>query len=342
MDNISHNGDKLKASITAVAEEWAGRSLCDPEFIAYLEDERFAAFPWSMIDKITPRPDQIVQELLEKDGFEGMEPRRTAHGSYVAPFVNAEEAQYLIIEDSFPNGRLPLEKAGVIFTDRNTVQMTEEMKVSTCLNPLHTALAVMGCMLGYDRISEEMKDPDLLKMVQIIGYREGLPAVSDPGIIDPKQFMDEVINIRFSNAFLKDTPQRIATDTSQKLSVRFGRTIRKYSESDSLDTRDLKIIPLVIAGWCRYLTGIDDEGNAFRPSDDPLLDYLTNILSGVRLGGEYDIHQLLQPILSNAIIMGSDLYEAGIGGLIEEYFGKMIERPGAVRAVLHEAVNQPS
>lgn len=342
MDNISHNGDKLKNSILTIASEWVSRSFCDPDFLAYLQDKRFTAFPWSMIDKITPRPDQIVQELLEQDGFEDMVPRRTAHGSYAAPFVNAEETQYLIIEDAFPNGRLPLDKAGVIFTDRNTVQLTEEMKVSTCLNPLHTALAVMGCMLGYDRISEEMKDPDLLKMIQIIGYREGLPAVSDPGIIDPKQFMDEVINIRFANAFLKDTPQRIATDTSQKLSVRFGRTIRKYSESDTLDPKNLKIIPLVIAGWCRYLTGIDDEGNEFRPSDDPLLDRLREILSGVQLGGSYDLHQLLQPILSNSIIMGSNLYEAGIGGLIEEDFGKLIEKPGAVRQTLHEAVNRLS
>ena len=33
---------------------------------------------------------------------------------------------------------------------------TERMKVTTCLNPLHTALAVYGCLLGYTSIAAEM------------------------------------------------------------------------------------------------------------------------------------------------------------------------------------------
>lgn len=53
-----------------------------------------------------------------------------------------------MVEDRFPNGRPPLEQAGVYMTDRETVNKTERMKVTTCLNPLHTALAVYGCMLG--------------------------------------------------------------------------------------------------------------------------------------------------------------------------------------------------
>ena len=31
------------------------------------------------------------------------------------------------------------------------------MKVCTCLNPLHTALAVYGCLLGYTKIGDEMR-----------------------------------------------------------------------------------------------------------------------------------------------------------------------------------------
>ena len=65
-----------------------------------------------------------------------------------------------MIEDDFPNGRPALEKAGFLFTDRETVEKAEKMKVCTCLNPLHTALAVFGCLLGYKKISEEMKDRD--------------------------------------------------------------------------------------------------------------------------------------------------------------------------------------
>ena len=72
---------------------------------------------------------------------------RTNTGTLIAPFVNAETTEYLVLEDAFPNGRPPLERAGVYFTDRATVEKAEKMKVGTCLNPLHTALAVYGLSL---------------------------------------------------------------------------------------------------------------------------------------------------------------------------------------------------
>lgn len=105
-----------------------------------------------MIDKITPRPDPVIAQKLNDMGIEDMDPIKTARGSFIAPFVNAEKPQYLIVEDAFPNGRPPLEKAGVLFTNKEGVDLCERMKVTTCLNPLHTALAVLGCVLGYDRI----------------------------------------------------------------------------------------------------------------------------------------------------------------------------------------------
>ena len=125
-----------------------------------------------------------------------MSPVITNRNTYIAPFVNAEAPQYLVIEDNFPNGRPPLEKAGVYMTDRDTVNKTERMKVTTCLNPLHTALAVYGCMLGYKKIADEMGDPELKKLVELIGYKEGLPVVTDPKILDPKKFIDEVVGER--------------------------------------------------------------------------------------------------------------------------------------------------
>ena len=75
-----------------------------------------------------------------------------------------------------------------------------------CLNPLHTALAVFGCLLGYKKISEEMKDRDLVSLLRRIGYEEGLPAVTDPGILDPREFLDTVLTVRFPNPFLPDSP----------------------------------------------------------------------------------------------------------------------------------------
>ena len=340
MDNCSHNGTRLEAAVLAIAEGWLQRGLCEAAFVDWLRDRSKITFPWSMIDKITPRPDESVQQMLEADGLEGMELHVTRHGSYAAAFVNTEEAEYLVIEDKFPNGRPPLEKTGVIFTNGETVDMVETMKVCTCLNPLHTAMSVVGCLLGFTRINAEMKDPDLAALVNRVGYVEGLPVVVDPGVIDPKAFIDEVVGKRFPNPFLQDDPRRIATDTSQKIPVRFGNTIRKYAAREDLNVRNLKCISFVLAAWCRYLMAIDDAGAAFTPSDDPMLAELMPLLAEVKLGQPCDVHATLQPILSNATIMGSDLYEVGLAEQVEEYFARLITGPGAVRAELHKVVNE--
>ncbi|MCR5137128.1 MAG: mannitol dehydrogenase family protein [Oscillospiraceae bacterium] len=321
MDNCSHNGDKLKAAITAFADAWG-----DEGFNSWLRE--CVSFPWSMIDKITPGPDASVAAMLEQDGL--------AAGT---PFVNAEESEYLVIEDDFPNGRPCLEKAGIYFTDRETVDKVERMKVCTCLNPLHTSLAVFGCLLGYDRIWKEMQDEDLKKLVEIVGYEEGLPVVIDPGIIHPKDFIDTVVRVRIPNSFLPDMPQRIAADTSQKLPIRFGETIKAYLKSDTLDVKDLKRIPLVFAGWLRYLMAVDDEGRSFEPSPDPLLELAQGYVADCRLGEEPDTGKL-HGLLSNAAIFGVDLYEAGMADRVCALFTELCAGPGAVRKTLHKYVTE--
>lgn len=278
-DSCSHNGTILYQAVSAYAQKWVEKGFVGVKFLDYISNPKKISFPWSMIDKITPRPDATVQAFLEKDNIEELEPIVSKRGTYIAPFVNAEESQYLVIEDLFPNEKPELEKGGLIFTDRETVEKVERMKVCTCLNPLHTVLAIFGCLLGIDKICNEMKDPVLKKMVEEIGYKEGLPVVTDPGVPDPKEFIDTVINVRLANQFMPDTPQRIATDTSQKLAIRFGETIKEYM-TEGLNLDDLKLIPLVYAGWLRYLMGVDDQGEAMKLSDDPLLDVLCPQLAG--------------------------------------------------------------
>ena len=341
MDNCSHNGDKLYAAVNAFATEWAKRGLVPQGFVDYVNDPASVSFPWSMIDKITPRPDASVEAILKEDGLD-LTPVITTRGSYVAPFVNSEESEYLVIEDAFPNGRPALEKGGLIFTDKETVDKVEKMKVCTCLNPLHTALAVYGCLLGYDKISDEMKDPELKKLVETIGYVEGLPVVVDPGVISPKAFIDTVVNVRIPNPFMPDTPQRIATDTSQKLAIRFGETIKAYEASEELNTADLKLIPLVFAGWLRYLMAVDDEGQAFKPSDDPLLETVTPYVADMKLDGSVTAgaaKAALAELLANEKIFGVDLFEVGMADKVAGYFAELTAGKGAVRATLKKYVD---
>lgn len=336
MDNCSHNGDKLKAAVTAFAKAWTEAGKAENGFMDYVNDTAKLSFPWSMIDKITPRPDPKVEAVLEADKIEGLEKAVTSKNTWVAPFVNAEECQYLVIEDDFPNGRPALEETGVMFATRETVDKVEKMKVCTCLNPLHTTLAVFGCLLGYELISEEMKNPALKKLVERIGYQEGLPVVVNPGILDPKKFIDEVLGLRIPNPFMPDTPQRIATDTSQKLPIRFGETIKAYMASEDLSVDSLEGIPLVFAGWLRYLMGVDDKGNAFTPSPDPMLETLMPMLADVKLGDACDVKALITPILKREDIFGVDLTQLVLADKVAAFFTEMIQGPGAVAAVLEK------
>ncbi len=338
MDNCSHNGDKLYAAVTAFADRWVSNKLADEGFADYIRDSSKVSFPWTMIDKITPRPDVSVEEILSGDGVYGQTPVVTSRNTYIAPFVNAEECEYLVIEDNFPNGRPDLTEGGILFTDRETVDKVEKMKVCTCLNPLHTTLAVFGCLLGYDKISEEMKDTELKKLVEIIGYREGLPVVVNPGIIEPKEFIDTVLNDRIPNPFMPDTPQRIATDTSQKLSIRFGETIKAYMSSGGRQVSDLRMIPLVFAGWLRYLMAMDDDGNPFTLSPDPMLEMVCPYVRKIEFGMTDEVEEMIQPVLRNKSIFGVDLYEAGIAQSVCSYFIELIAGAGAVRATLRKEV----
>ena len=337
-DNCSHNGDKLYAAISTFAHKWVEDGKVDAGFIKYIDDKKKVSFPWTMIDKITPRPDASIEKILREDGIEGLEPVVTTRNTYVAPFVNAEECEYLVIEDDFPNGRPQLEKGGLIFTSRETVDKVERMKVCTCLNPLHTALAVYGCILGYEKISDEMKDKELRGLVQRIGYIEGLPVVVNPGILDPKEFIDTVLQVRVPNPFMPDTPQRIATDTSQKLAIRFGETVKAYQASEILDLQSLEMIPLVFAGWLRYLMGIDDQGNPFDLSPDPLLHIVCPYVSGLKLIPEQNVEEHVRDILKMKQIFGVDLYEAGLAEKVCNYLQELTAGTGAVRNTLKKYV----
>ena len=337
MDNCSHNGDKVKAGVFAYAERWVNDGLVPAAFLDYLKDEQKITFPWSMIDKITPRPHEKVKEMLAADGFDDNNYIETERHTFTAPFVNAEEVQYLVIEDHYTNGRPPLDLGGALYTTRETVDKVETMKVTTCLNPLHTAMSIYGCMLGYTLISAEMADEDLRPFIQKIGYMEAMPVVTDPGVLNPYEFIGAVINRRLPNPFMPDAPQRIAMDTSQKLPIRFGETIKKYV-ARGLDMSNLVLIPLTLAGYARYLKGLKDDLTAFEPSPDPMLSELQAIVAPLEIGKADQDWSPLRQLYSRKDVFGLDLYEAGLGQQIEGYVKELYAGPGAVRKTLHKYV----
>jgi fructuronate reductase len=81
---------------------------------------------------------------------------------------------------------------------------------------------------------------------------------------------------------------------------------------------------------------IDDKGQLFTPSPDPLYEELHSYVSTITLGETADVHSALHPILSNKEIFSVNLEEIGLGEKIENYFVRMITGPNAVRTVLQQ------
>ena len=166
-----------------------------------------------------------------------------------------------------------------------------------------------------------MNDAALKKMVTILGKEEGMKTVVNPGVISPDDFLDAVLTKRLPNPFMPDTPQRIACDTSQKLPIRFGETIKAYRANSSLGTDKLNIIPFVLAGYLRYLEGKDDEGNPFEQSPDPLLDELKGLPA--------------KDVLKRTDVFGVDLYEDNLAARVLEIYVRL-QGKGNVRKELEK------
>ena len=208
------------------------------------------------------------------------------------------------------------------------------MKVTACLNPVHSALGPLGVVLGIDLFADLLKDPDILKMGRTVAYQEGMKVIKDPGILSPQAFTDELFDDRFPNEYLGDTNLRLCTDTSQGLGVRFGETIKAYRREYGT-AEGLTAIPLGIAGYMRYLMGIDDQGQTYELAPDPLAGELHGRLSTVMLGDPDSLKDQLRPVLSNESIFFTDLSADGLGEKIEQMLKEMIAGPGAVKETIH-------
>ncbi|MBQ7971942.1 MAG: mannitol dehydrogenase family protein [Lachnospiraceae bacterium] len=352
MDNCSENGDRLYEAVTRIASGWVNNGFCPEEFLHYLQDKNRVSYPITMIDKITPSPMPEIGEkisLLETEFSQGsFKVLETARGTKIAPFVNSEVCEYLVIEDTFPNGRPRLEKCGVYFTDRESVERVERMKVGCCLNPLHTALAICGTLLGYKTMAEAMRDEDLERLIAHLAYREGMPVLLPQKVIEPESFLYDVLKKRLPNPYMGDKLERIATDTSQKLGVRFGGTIKAHEVARLGSAKDLICVPLVFAAWLRYLSGTDDSGNSFTISPDrgnvkaleAVKEVTENfkekhVLKEILTGSEK-----LRAVMEDENIWGVNLISCGLDNRVYDYYLAMNCGEGSVRNMIKRAVKR--
>lgn len=253
-DNIQHNGDVVRKMLLTFCEKQ------DPELAEWIGQH--VSFPNSMVDRITPVSGE-AERILVREKF-GLEDKR--------PVVSEAFRQW-VIEDTFCNGRPPLEKVGVQFTD--DVIPYERMKI-LLLNATHSAMGYLGYLAGYRYIHEVASAPEFRPYLRTFMDKEMTPLVGEVPGIDLAWYKDSLIE-RFSNPEIKDTVLRICFGGSFKMPKFIFPAIMQQLERGG----PIYALTLSVASWLRFLSGEDEQGVAI-PIEDPLAERLKIAAAGGR------------------------------------------------------------
>jgi fructuronate reductase len=275
-DNLPANGRVLARLVEAFAQQR------DPALAAWIAAE--ARFPCSMVDRIVPATTPAdVAEVAALTGYED-----------AAPVIHEPFRQW-VIEEQFVDGARPhWEAGGAQFV--SDVEPFELMKLRL-LNGAHSALAYLGYLGGHETIAQTMADPGYAGFVARLWREEIVPVVPPPPETDLLAYV-AALAARFSNPAIRHRTWQIAMDGSQKLPQRLLGTIRERL------ARDLPIpcLALVIAGWIRYTSGVDEQGAAI-----DVRDPLAETLRRVQAEWPDDPDARVRAVLGLGQIFGADL-----------------------------------
>ncbi|HHB1425595.1 TPA: mannitol dehydrogenase family protein [Serratia odorifera] len=264
-DNMPENGHVARNVVIQLAQ------LQDAELASWVE--RQVAFPSTMVDRIVPAvtPDtlQRIQHLL---------------GGIADPVgVACEPFRQWVIEDRFPQGRPAWEQAGAELVDN--VLPYEEMKLRM-LNGSHSFLAYLGYLAGYAHISDCMQDPHFVVAARRLMLAEQAPTLQVQGV-DLALYADSLL-LRYGNGALQHRTAQIAMDGTQKLPQRMLDAIRWHLAHGSC----FDCLALGVAGWMRYVGGIDEQGQPFEIQDPRSDEIATRVATSQE--GEPRVRALLQ------------------------------------------------
>ncbi|MBV4414539.1 fructuronate reductase [Enterobacteriaceae bacterium YMB-R22] len=291
-DNMPENGHVTRNVICAYA-----RAL-DEALAVWIEQN--VTFPSTMVDRIVPA---VTPETLDK--IEQITGVRDPAGVACEPF------RQWVIEDNFVCGRPAWEKAGAELV--SDVLPFEEMKLRM-LNGSHSFLAYLGYLAGYQHINECMDDENFRRAAYALMLNEQAPTLSVKGV-DLTHYADLLIE-RYSNTGLRHRTWQIAMDGSQKLPQRMLDSVRWHLAHNSR----FDLLALGIAGWMRYVGGVDEQGNRIDVSD-PLLPALNEAISNSEQG-----EARVKALLSIEDIFGNDLpHEAEFVGQITQAYLSLLE-----------------
>ncbi|HCT3345757.1 TPA: mannitol dehydrogenase family protein [Citrobacter koseri] len=298
-DNIPDNGHVVKNAVLGMAEKRAA------ELAAWIHQH--VSFPGTMVDRIVPAAteeslDEITRELGVADPCA----------------ISCEPFIQWVIEDNFVAGRPQWEVAGVQMVD--DVLPWEQMKLRM-LNGSHSFLAYLGYLAGFQHISDCMQDSAFREAAYRLMMNEQAPTLRITNV-DLSRYAASLIE-RFANPALKHRTWQIAMDGSQKLPQRMLEGIREHLARGS----DWPLLALGVAGWMRYVSGVDDAG-ATIDIRDPLSEKIRLLVES-----SSDAERV-SALLSLQEVFGTDLVKNPLFVQAIEQAWRRIAQHGAHQAVI--------
>ena len=304
-DNMPENGHVTRNVVLQLAE------ALDAGLADYIRHH--VTFPSTMVDRIVPA---MTPEALDALG--------ETLGCYDPVAVQCEPFFQWVIEDNFVNGRPAWEQAGAELV--KDVLPFEEMKLRM-LNGSHSFLAYLGYLAGYQHISDCMEDADFLRAARTLMLAEQAPTLRTKEV-DLVAYADSLI-ARYQNRAIKHRTGQIASDGTQKLPQRWLDSIRWHLAHNSR----FDLLALGVAGWMRYVGGVDEQGNAIE-INDPLKETLAQRVSGSAEG-----EARVAALLSLEKVFGDDLpANARFNALVLDFYQQLLQ--AGAKATVKRLINQ--
>jgi fructuronate reductase len=244
---------------------------------------RCGSLPLHMVDRIVPAAtDEDRRRVAERLGcFDAW------------PTVTEPFSQW-VIEDRFGAGRPRLGESGATMVADVAPYELAKLRL---LNGAHSALAYLGYLAGYETIAEAMADPAFARFARGLMDEEAGPTLATHGVGNLADYKRRLIE-RFENPALRHRTWQIAMDGSQKLPQRLLGTARECLAAGAPIPR----LALAVAGWMRYVTGVDERSRAV-----DVRDPLAARLKAIADAAGPDAMRLAPALLSIQEIFGRDL-----------------------------------
>ncbi|ABG32455.1 mannitol dehydrogenase family protein [Roseobacter denitrificans] len=306
-DNLPDNG----ATTRRIILEFARKR--DPELAAWIAQQ--ARFPSTMVDRITPATTPAdIDALAQRSGY------------HDAALVRHEAFRQWVIEDDFVDGLRPAwDKVGAQFV--TSVTAHEKMKLR-CLNGTHSTLAYLGYLAGYETIAETVADASFAALCTTLWHREILPTIPAPEGEDLQAYVAALL-ARYQNPAIRHLTWQIAMDGSQKLPQRILGTIADgYAAGRAPDG-----LCLAVAGWMRYVGGVDENGAAIDVRDPLAARLRAASDSAQSAAGKVDALLDIRDVFDEALASNPDFRRAvhgayetlvskGAGGAVADYVAR--------------------